>query len=348
MQARIVKHTLKFKVPAGTSRGVMLEKPAWILILEQNGVQGIGEISRLPGLSYDDNSTFDDAAETLLDMLNRNVKTDDIFDWLTHYPSLRFALETALLHMQSKGFIYFRNAFTEGTEGIPINGLIWMGEPEIMLKQIDAKLQAGFTCLKLKIGSLQTELELNLMKHIRNTFSAQQLQIRVDANGAFAKDNVFGVLQSLSKLQIHSIEQPVAPRQFNLMADVCRNSPVPVALDEELIGITRTDDMEQLLTLLNPAYLILKPGLLGGFTPCEKWIELCSRKNTGWWITSALESNIGLNAIAQWTSTLNSTMYQGLGTGSLYETNWPLPLEIRGEKLWFNPAGIRVLEVLEC
>ena len=215
-----------------------------------------------------------------------------------------------------------------------------MGEPDSMIKQIDAKLKAGFKCLKLKIGALNTDLELSIIEQIRKSFSGSELEIRVDANGAFTSENVFRVLDALAALQVHSIEQPIAPRQFKQMADVCRNSPVPVALDEELIGIFNDEDMEQLLYVLNPAYVILKPGLLGGFAPCMKWIELCGNRNIGWWVTSALESNIGLNAIAQWTSTLDSTMFQGLGTGSLYVNNWPSALEMRGDTLWFNPANV--------
>jgi L-alanine-DL-glutamate epimerase-like enolase superfamily enzyme len=236
--------------------------------------------------------------------------------------------------------ILFPSAFTRGEEGIPINGLIWMGTPEFMKQQIRSKLESGFRCIKLKIGALDFKTEFELLKDIRKEFSADEITLRVDANGAYSLKTALENLKRLADLQIHSIEQPIEAGRWNEMAELCRKSPIPIGLDEELIGISSRFEMQKLLETIHPAYLILKPSLHGGFTGCEKWIEMAEKYNSGWWITSALESNIGLNAIAQWTFQLNPKGEQGLGTGQLFSNNFDAPLVIEGDRLWFRKANL--------
>jgi L-alanine-DL-glutamate epimerase-like enolase superfamily enzyme len=240
----------------------------------------------------------------------------------------------------------FPSAFTRGERGIPINGLIWMGTPEFMKQQIRAKLDAGFHCIKMKIGALDFETEFEILKNIRHEFSPEQVTLRADANGAWPLKTAIEHLKRLSGLQLHSVEQPIAAGHWNEMAELCEKSPVPVALDEELIGVIDQREMQKLVETIRPAYLILKPGLHGGFAGCERWIAEAKKAGAGWWVTSALESNIGLNAIAQWTFHINAQGEQGLGTGQLYTNNFDSPLEIEGEKLWFRPEKKWDLEKL--
>jgi len=260
---------------------------------------------------------------------------------LRAWPSIRFGLETALLDLKNGGNqILFPSAFTLGEQGIPINGLIWMGTPEFMKRQIRSKIDAGFRCIKMKIGALDFETEIELLKAIRSEFSPEEITLRVDANGSFSYPAALEKLKRLSDLQIHSIEQPIEAGRWNEMAELCRQSPVPIGLDEELIGVSSRTEMQKLLETIRPAYLILKPSLHGGFSGCEKWIEQAGKFGSGWWITSALESNIGLNAIAQWTFQLNAKGEQGLGTGQLFTNNFDSPLEISGDQLWFRPEKV--------
>jgi L-alanine-DL-glutamate epimerase-like enolase superfamily enzyme len=212
-----------------------------------------------------------------------------------------------------------------------------MGTPEFMKQQIRTKLDAGFRCIKMKIGAIDFETELGLLKEIRKEFSPEEVTLRVDANGAYSYQTALENLKRLSDLHIHSIEQPIEAGRWSEMAELCRQSPVPIGLDEELIGISSGKEMQKLVETIRPAYLILKPSLHGGLAGCEKWIELANKNNVGWWITSALESNIGLNAIAQWTFQQNIKMEQGLGTGQLFTNNFDSPLEISGDQLWFRP-----------
>jgi L-alanine-DL-glutamate epimerase-like enolase superfamily enzyme len=257
---------------------------------------------------------------------------------LRAWPSVRFGLETALADLRNGGQqLLFPSAFTHGEKGIPINGLIWMGTPEFMKQQIRAKLGAGFRCIKMKIGALDFETEYELLKAVRSEFSPEEITLRVDANCAYSYQTALENLKRLSDLQIHSIEQPIATGRWTEMAELCRQSPVPIGLDEELIGILDQPEMKKLMETIRPAYLILKPSLHGGFAGCEKWIELADQYKTGWWITSALESNIGLNTIAQWTFQLDAKAEQGLGTGQLFINNFDSPLEIQGDQLWFRP-----------
>jgi len=335
VKAHFKKYELHFKRPAKTSRGEYRARTVWFLFLEENGKTGIGECAPLPGLSAETS----EEVESLLKKICANpayfvenpVETQNI-------SSVRFALETALLDVQNGGSqILFPSDFSEGKKGIPINGLVWMGEADFMLQQIQEKIEAGFHCIKLKIGSLDFEKELEILGSIREKYNANQITLRVDANGAFKPDEVLEKLYRLAPFDIHSIEQPIAAGQWKEMAVICNESPIPVALDEELIGIYPKNEKEKLLDAVQPRFLVLKPSLHGGFSGCEEWIELAEKRSIGWWVTSYLESNIGLNAIAQWTFHKNAQGYQGLGTGGLFTNNILSPLEIRGEELWFNP-----------
>jgi o-succinylbenzoate synthase len=305
-------------------------------MLEENGNTGIGECAPLPGLSTE-------TSEEVEGLLNEICASPSYFfenpDTIKNVSSVRFALETALQDLQNKSRqILFPSDFTEGKKGISINGLIWMGNPEFMLQQIQEKLEAGFRCIKLKIGSLDFEKELEILSSIREKYDASQVTLRVDANGAFQPDEAKEKLQRLAQFDLHSIEQPIATGQWEKMAAICNESPIPVALDEELIGIHDKNEKERLLKTIRPQFLILKPSLHGGFSGCKGWIELAETRDIGWWVTSYLESDVGLNAIAQWTFQQNAKGYQGLGTGQLFTNNILSPLEIRGEKLWFNPG----------
>jgi len=335
MKAHFKKYNLQFKRPAKTSRGEYRVRNVWFLFLEENGKTGIGECAPLPGLS---NETPEEVETLLKEICVNPSYFIENPESTQNISSVRFALETALPDLQNGGRqILFPSDFTEGKQGIPINGLIWMGEADFMLEQIREKLEAGFRCIKLKIGSLNFDKELEILKSIRQKYDSNQITLRVDANGAFSPDGAIEKLQKLEQFELHSIEQPIAAGQWKKMAEICKNSPVPVALDEELIGIHSKNEKEKLLVVIQPQFLVLKPGLHGGFSGCNEWIELAESRSVGWWVTSYLESNIGLNAIAQWTFHKNAKGYQGLGTGSLFTNNISSPLEIRGEKLWFNP-----------
>ena len=336
MKASWKKYELHFKRLAKTSRGEHQTRTVWYLFLEKDGITGIGECAPMPGLSPE-------SPQQVEQLLNKICSQPE--DYLWHHeltekiPSVHFALETAWFDLHNGGKQQlFSSDFTKGKAGIKINGLVWMGDPEYMQQQIDEKLQAGFGCIKLKIGAINFEDELKIIASLRSTYPSSQLIIRLDANGAFQPMNVMDKLTQLAPLQIHSIEQPIAPGQWPAMALICKESPVPVALDEELIGICAAEDKAKLLDEINPRYLILKPSLHGGLSGCSKWIDLAESRSTKWWITSYLESNIGLNAIAQWAFSKNAKGYQGLGTGALFTNNIPSPLEIRGEELWMNPS----------
>jgi len=336
MIAYFKKYELQFKQAAGTSRGVLNTRTVWYLYVEENGQTGLGECAPLPGLSKEKPEEIDYLIEDLCSDPLHFVENSEL---LLDYPSLKFALETALLDLKNGGKrLLFPSAFTEGKAGIPINGLIWMGEADQMKEQIEAKLASGFCCLKLKIGAIDFEKELELLRSVRERFSPEQITLRVDANGAFKPSEAKEKLTKLAEHGLHSIEQPIAAGHWADMAKLCDNTPLPIALDEELIGINKADDKALLLDMIRPQYLILKPSLHGGIGGCDEWIELAEDRNIGWWITSYLESNIGLNAIAQWAFTKNVTMHQGLGTGQLFTNNIDSPLEIRGEQLWFDPT----------
>ena len=337
MFARHTTLNLQFKFPAGTSRGVLLHKPSSFLLLEKDGFTGIGECSTIPNLSIDPVETYSEKLEEVCRLLNEGVDPDSID--LSLFPSIAFGLETALLDLKAKGSkCLFPSAFTRGETGIPINGLVWMGDKDFMQKQIREKIAAGYHCIKLKVGALDFETELEIISGIRQQFSPEDIELRLDANGGFTPMDALKKLEKLAAFHIHSIEQPIKQKQFEAMATICQQSPIPIVLDEELIGV-RSEDKEFILEKIKPAYIILKPSLIGGFRQSEEWIRLAEKHSVAWWVTSALEANIGLNAIAQWTYTLNSQLPQGLGTGQLYHNNIPSPLAIENARLFYKSGA---------
>ena len=339
LKATWYKHVLQFRQEAGTSRGIMHEKETWFLHIwdeKHPEIVGIGECSLLNGLSLDDRPGYENQLKWLCNHINDDPHKLDIA--LVDWPSIRFGFEMALADLNAGGSrIMFPSAFTRGEKVIPINGLVWMGDQDFMLRQIEEKLDQGFTVIKLKVGAIDFDSECSLLAHIRKSFDQGRITVRLDANGAFSPEDVFEKLEKLSQYQVHSIEQPIAAGQAKLMAEVCRKSPIPIALDEELIGVHSMESKQLLLKTINPQYIILKPSLTGGFAACNEWISLATEMNIGWWVTSALESNIGLNAIAQWTATLGTQLPQGLGTGSLYLNNIPAPLQVKNGFLHYNP-----------
>lgn len=336
MEMRWIKYTLNFKRPAGTSRGVMNTKDTYLIELKADGKVGIGECGLLRGLSIDDRSSY----EAMLNWLQNHLHLPEavVFGELVEFPSIQCGLEMALLDLKSENHILFPSRFTEGKDKQPINGLIWMGDIDFMKSQIREKLDSGYKVLKMKIGANDFSSELDLLKQIREIASADELELRVDANGAFAVADARENLKRLAELEIHSIEQPIKAGKWEDMAELCINPPIPIALDEDLIGVFSSSHKRQLLEIVKPQYIILKPSLIGGFKRSEQWIQLAESMNIKWWVTSALESNIGLNAIAQWNYTLNNAMPSGLGTGGLFTNNFESPLSIKNGSLHFDPG----------
>lgn len=339
MKAYFQKRFLKFKNPAGTSRGILKTKPSWYIYLydeEDPSYKGVGECSIIPGLSIDD----EEKIEVTLSEICKKINANDynFKDTLPDFPAIQFALETAYLDYHVKGSkVLFPSSFTEGEQGIHINGLIWMGSLSSMQEQIENKLSNNFQCIKIKIGALNFKDEFSLLKKLRERYSTKDLEIRVDANGAYTPQEAYENMGKLAGLNIHSIEQPIIPTQIYEMAELCSKAPIPVALDEELFGITPVENKRKLIEIIKPHYLVLKPSMLGGFNETLHWINIAKSFQIGWWITSALESNIGLNAIAQWTFKQNVTIPQGLGTGNLFINNINSPLIINKEQLFYDP-----------
>jgi len=337
LQASFFPYTLYFKKPSGTSRGILHERKTWFLLLRQKNnpaKKGIGECAPLKGLSVDDRHDF----ESTLTKLCADIRNISYWlrDGLKEFPSIKFGLETALLDFHNScNRILYPSGFTTGKKSIPTNGLIWMGDFESMKAQAEQKITEGFRCIKMKIGAIEFEKEFSLLQFIREKYP--ETELRADANGAFNPGDALHKLEKLAQLKIHSVEQPIKHGQRKEMAKLCRETPVPIALDEELIGIKTLAEKTELLHAIQPHYIILKPPLVGGFSESQEWIQLAKEKKTGWWITSALESNIGLNAIAQWTYTLGAKMPQGLGTGQLFTNNFDCPLSLEGENLFFHP-----------
>ena len=337
MTYRFKKYNLIFRFDAGTSRGVLRSKTSWFIQLEMDGRVGVGECGILNGLSIED---YDNYEENLNSVLNSYCKNPVSFDWssLDSFPSIRFGLEMAEFDLRNEGNgILYSNKFTSGKKSISINGLVWMGEYSFMYDQIKKKIDDGFGCIKIKIGAIEFEKEISLLKYIRSDFDHKDIEIRVDANGAFAMGEALEKLKRLADYNLHSIEQPIKPCQWEEMSELCDKSPLPIALDEELIGIYGRQSKKNLVQSLRPQYIILKPSLIGGYASSNEWIEVAEEANVGYWVTSALESNIGLNAIAQWTHELAIDMPQGLGTGQLYDNNFEGPLFIKKGELHFNP-----------
>ncbi len=336
----IIPYTLRFKKPAGTSRGVYRDHRVWYVLFRDTqdpSHYGVGECAPLHDLSPDYNENYAGTLAAFCKITEERQEVDP--ELLCDHPSILFGLETAARHYNLHSNQLWDTLFSRGEEGIPINGLIWMADYPDMKRQAVSLLERGFRCIKLKIGAIDFERELELLRAIRDRHPAREVTIRVDANGAFRYDEAPEKLQRLAALEVHSIEQPVKAGQWQEMARLCTSSPLPIALDEELIGINDPAEKRKLLDTTRPRYLVLKPTLHGGIAGCNEWIELANERKIGWWVTSALESNIGLNSIAQWCATLDNPLPQGLGTGTLYTNNIPLPLEIKGDRLWFNPSG---------
>ena len=327
MEAIYYPYTLNFKRPGGTSRGVLHTKETWFLQLTDGNRKGIGECALFKGLSADDVPDYEEKLQWTCQHINRGQSW--LLQELWDFPSIQFGVETAFRSLEGNTpFAIFPSSFNKGISTIPINGLIWMGDPGFMQEQIAGKLEEGFNCIKMKIGAIAFEQELALLEAIRVRYDASQVILRVDANGAFSPDEALHKLERLAQFDLHSIEQPIKAGQYDVMKSLCDKTPLAIALDEELIGVTTVTKKEELLQRIQPQYIILKPSLVGGFEGSEEWIAIADQLGIGWWITSALESNIGLNAIAQWTSTLDYTGHQGLGTGSLFTNNIEAPLEV--------------------
>ena len=337
----IKKRVLQFKAPAGTSRGTLFNKPSWFIILTDTKNPekvGYGECSLIPGLSCDDRQGLSNSIMKLVGSYDSLEQLKTIERELSSWPAIRFALETAILDIEKDAErMFYDNSFTRGESAIAINGLIWMGDIDFMKKQLRQKLETGWNCIKIKIGAIEFEEEFQLIQSIRKEFNASDICIRVDANGAFDISEARIKLDRLAELEIHSIEQPIAAGQKEEMAILCQETPLPIALDEEMIGVNELTAKEQLLDYIKPQFIILKPSLLGGLFASEEWITAAEARNIDYWVTSALESNIGLNVIAQWTSNLRIQGHQGLGTGSLFTNNFDCPLLIDNGKLWHNP-----------
>ena len=334
MKATFFKHTLNFITPGKTSRDVLQKKDSWFLVLKNNENYGIGECSIIPGLSLDKTENINFKLKSICDKISSGKIISD--NELEGYPAIRFALEIALKDLNSfdTPFKLFNSDFSNYIDSIKINGLIWMGDIEQMKAQIATKIDNGFNCIKIKVGVLEFDTELELFKNLKKNFSKSDLEIRLDANGAFKKNHALEKLKFLSNYSIHSIEQPIEQNQWDDMAKLCELSPIPIALDEELIGVNL--EREALLDTIKPQYLILKPSLLGGFLESDDWINLAEKRKINWWATSALESNVGLNAISQWVYTKNNIMKQGLGTGMLFKNNVNSPLEISSDTIFLN------------
>ena len=317
------------------------ERRIWLVTVSDGVAVGVGECAPLPQLSCDDIPNYGEVLRRFCDEVEQTGEIP--YEALRDYPSMLFGLETAMLDVRCQKedgrSVLFDTAFSRGEVGIPINGLVWMGNYDEMLRRLEEKLEKGFRCVKLKIGAIGFEQELELVKRIRDRFSFHEVELRLDANGAFRPDEALYKLELLSQYAVHSIEQPIRQGQWAMMAELCRESPLPIALDEELIGVNDPDMKRHMLNIIKPRYIILKPSLHGGMLGCREWIETARDMGIGSWITSALESNIGLNAIAQFASDVygdHITMPQGLGTGQLFTDNIPMPLEIRGDKLWIS------------
>jgi o-succinylbenzoate synthase len=336
LKATYKKHNLLFKQASGTSRGIMTKKETWFIILEENEQKGIGECGILRGLSTDDRPDYEQKLHWACQ--NIHLGEQKLWDELIEFPSIQFGLEMAFLSLKSENpFVLFPSDFTENTKSISINGLVWMGDEVFMKAQIEDKIKQGFSCVKLKIGAIDFDKELDLLRFIRANFDEGVIEIRVDANGAFSSNEALFKINQLAGFKLHSIEQPIKKNQTDMMSVLCKSTSIPIALDEELIGVFSIEEKENLLQKIKPQYIVLKPSFIGGIRGTLEWISLAEKYNIGWWITSALESNIGLNAIAQFTFTLNTIMPQGLGTGSLYTNNFDSPLTVSDGQLWYKP-----------
>ncbi len=339
----VSERTFHFKQPAGTSRGVYTTRHSWFLEMtspQLPQVRGIGECAPLPQLSCDDIPEYERILKDVCGMVCRTGKID--VSMLRPYPSMLFGLETAWQSLHAGGTKLFDTPYGRGEEGILINGLVWMGIYDEMLARIEEKLRMGFRCIKMKIGAIEFDKEMALIRHIRERYTKEQIELRVDANGGFTPDEALKKLELLARYDVHSIEQPIRQHRWNDMARLCRESPLPVALDEELIGVNLPAMKEALLDTIKPAFIVLKPSLHGGMYGTEEWIRMARERGIGSWITSALESNVGLNAVAHLAAKLYGpaiNLSQGLGTGALFTDNIEMPIAIKGDKLWFSASS---------
>jgi o-succinylbenzoate synthase len=335
MNATYHKYILNFKNPSGTSRGMLRSKETWFIILNSKNKRGIGECGLFRGLSIDDRPDYEIKLKWVCD--NIGLGLDRLNNDLMEFPSIQFGLEMAFKSLETDDpFELFPSKFTRGEDHIPINGLIWMGTKQFMKQQIQEKIQFGFSCIKMKIGAIDFETEIELIKSIRKEYTSKDIELRVDANGAFNPNDALEKLNVLSEFDLHSIEQPIKAGQFQEMAKLCEQTPLPIALDEELIGVFSVTKKQDLIQTINPQYIILKPSLIGGYMGSDEWIKIAENQNIGWWITSALESNVGLNAIAQFTYLKKNNMPQGLGTGGLFTNNFDCPLIVKNGTLQNN------------
>lgn len=337
VQASCKKHILNFKQASGTSRGILKTKETWFVILNSNDKKGIGECGLFRGLSIDDRPDYEDKLKWVCK--NIQLGLEQLLEELIEFPSIQFGLETAFKSLESQNsFTLFPSDFTEQQDSISINGLIWMGSEAFMKQQIEEKIQSGFKCIKMKIGAIDFQQEIGLLKSIRKEFTSKDIELRVDANGAFFAHEALEKLKILSDFDLHSIEQPIKQGQILEISKLCKETPLPIALDEELIGIFSLTKKQELLQTINPQYIILKPSLVGGFKGSDEWISTAEKNKIGWWVTSALESNIGLNAIAQYTYKKQNNLPQGLGTGSLFTNNINSPLHVENGKLHYSKS----------
>lgn len=338
MRLQFAPYVLKFKQPAGTSRGVLTEKiTCFLRMFDENDPMhyGVGEAAIFPGLSPEADDRFFYKLMELQANVRLGLKTD-----LSCFPSLQCGFEQVIRDFSGGCHgIYYNSPFLLGEESIEINGLVWMGKFDEMMERLEAKIAEGFYCVKLKIGAIDWRSEVEMIQYIRARYGRGRIEIRVDANGGFDMDNAIPRLKRLADLDVHSIEQPIKAGNPALMHFLCEVSPLPIALDEELIGKFTTEQKAKMLDDIRPAYIVIKPSLTGGFSGGEEWIALAKERNIGWWITSSLESNIGLNALAQWVATLKTDIPQGLGTGALYTNNAMAPIYLDGDRLKYNPDG---------
>jgi o-succinylbenzoate synthase len=335
MNASYFKYLLHFKQPSGTSRGILTDKETWFIVIEKEGKKGIGECGILRGLSADDRPDYEEKIRWACQNIHLGEKK--LWEALIEFPSIQFGLEMAFLSLKSENpFVLFPSKFTSGEKSIVINGLVWMGDESFMKQQIEDRIEQGFSCIKLKIGAIDFDKELDLLRFIRANFDEETIEIRVDVNGAFNSNEALFKINQLTGFKLHSIEQPIQKNHTDMMSVLCKNTNLPIALDEELIGVFSFAEKERLLQKIKPQYIVLKPSFIGGFRGTLEWISLAEKFNIAWWITSALESNVGLNAIAQFTFLQNNLLAQGLGTGSLYTNNFDCPLTVSDGQLWYD------------
>lgn len=347
MEFSCFRHRLEFKIPGGTSRGVLRHKDSWLIQISKNDKHGIGECSIIEGLSPESPQIVTDFFEEIPQYLEKGK--DFLLQRYTEAPAVQFAIEMAFSGLESRHpLLHFDTPVINGHQTIPINGLIWMGDIESMMTQLEQKVNLGFSCIKIKVGAIDFESECGFLHRIRTRYHSSDIELRLDANGAFQTEDVMSKLSEISKYDIHSIEQPIAPGQWDEMATLCKTSPIPIALDEELIGINSKEDKENLIQQIHPQYIIIKPSLVGGWQGSDQWVSIAEKHDIGWWATSALESNIGLNAIAQWVSTKQSSMPQGLGTGGLFTNNIRTPLYLRGQNMGFDPNKLSDFTLKSC